>query len=253
MKTRNGIELDQVSWAYGPKQALNDVSLKLRPGKFSVLLGPNGAGKSTLVSLLCGLLITDKGGIQINGHDLSKNSRSALAGMGIVFQQQTLDLDLSVRQNMLYFAAIRGFHGLPAQTGIDESLERMGLAERASDKVRTLNGGHRRRLEIARALLHRPTVLVLDEPTPGLDVPSRNDIVRHIHSICGDESITVLWATHLVDEVWNGDDLIVLDKGELKIHGPVSEVLKATNSATVLEAFSHLTSTPATPTVNKAG
>ncbi len=117
----------------------------------------------------------------------------------------------------------------------------MGIAAHAGAKVRTLSGGHRRRLEIARALVHDPSLVLLDEPTVGLDVPSRNDLVRHVHALCAEEGLTVLWATHLVDEVWADDDLIVLHAGRVRAAGSRQEVLQASASASVLEAFERLT------------
>ena len=117
----------------------------------------------------------------------------------------------------------------------------MGLAERRDERVRTLNSGHRRRLEIARALLHQPRVLLLDEPTVGLDVPSRSAIVEHVHAICNEDAITVLWATHLVDEVWEEDQLAVLHRGRIRDAGAVAEILSRTGAADVLEAFTRLT------------
>lgn len=241
MNQDKGIEIRDLTWAYGRKRVLHGVELCIRPGRFTVLLGPNGAGKSTLISLLSGLIATENRRIEIRGYDISKHPRSALALMGFVFQQPTLDLDLTVRQNMSYFTAIRGISGNRARRKIENSLERMGLADRSKEKARSLNGGHRRRLEIARALVHAPEILILDEPTTGLDVPSRGALVDHIHALCRDEGLTVLWATHLVDEVWQDDDLIVLHNGRVKAQGTVSTVLSETGSNSVLDAFNELT------------
>ncbi|MFQ5935792.1 MAG: ABC transporter ATP-binding protein [Acidiferrobacterales bacterium] len=241
MTVETGIEIHDLHYAYGDKPALDNVSLSLKAGRFTALLGPNGAGKSTLVTLLSGLIVATRGRIEILGEDIARRPRIALARMGIVFQQQTLDLDLTVAQNMFYFAALRGLAGKTARARIDANLERMGLAERKGEKVRALNSGHRRRLEIARALVHTPDVLILDEPTVGLDVPSRNEIIGHIHALCTKQKLTVLWATHLVDEVWEDDDLIVLHAGRVRATGSLREVLAVTHSATVLEAFNQLT------------
>jgi len=161
--------------------------------------------------------------------------------MGIVFQGQTLDMDLTVHQNMHYFANLHGMSGRGISERVEDCLTRMGLAERRDERVRTLNSGHRRRLEIARALLHRPRVLLLDEATVGLDVPSRSAIVEHMHEICSDDAITVLWATHLVDEVWAGDHVAILHHGRIRDTGSVTEILSRTGSRDVLEAFRKLT------------
>jgi ABC-2 type transport system ATP-binding protein len=226
-----------LTYSFGRKVALDDVSVALRPGKFTALLGANGAGKTTLVSLLCGLLAPQSGTIEILGFDAARDIRAALRKMGIVFQQQTLDLDLTVRQNMLYFAALHGLSGQQAKGRIAACLKRMGLNGREKEKARRLNGGHRRRLEIARALLNQPTFLILDEPTVGLDVEARGALVEHLHELCRSDGIALLWVTHLVDEIWPEDDLIVLDKGRVEAAGPVSVVLAEQGCRDVLSAF----------------
>jgi len=241
MDETQGIKIVDVRYAYGAKPALVDVSMALRPGRFTALLGPNGAGKSTLVSLLSALFVPQGGRISIFGLDLADDSLSTLAVMGIVFQQQTLDLDLSVRQNMAYFAALHGLAGHRVEQRIEACLTRMGLAARQKEKVRALNSGHRRRLEIARALLHEPRFMLLDEPTVGLDVPARADLVAHVHALCRDEGLTVLWATHLVDEVEAEDDLVVLHEGSVRAQGAVSDVLASCGASDVLGAFQCLT------------
>ncbi|MEM8851207.1 MAG: ABC transporter ATP-binding protein [Pseudomonadota bacterium] len=212
-----------LSYAYGAKQALDDVSFRAQAGRFTALLGPNGAGKSTLFGLLAGLLRADAGSVEVAGHDMAHEPRRALTEMGIVFQQTTLDLDLTVRQNLRYFAALRGLAGQGADRRIDAALDRLEMRERAAEKVRALNGGHRRRTEIARALLHGPSVLLLDEPTVGLDAASRTAITAHVHDLAGD-GLAVLWATHLTDEVGPGDHLLVLHQGRLLADGAVADV-----------------------------
>lgn len=241
MNPRPGISIEHVAYAYGDAKALDDISLTIAPGRFTALLGPNGAGKSTLVALLTGLFVPDSGRITILGHDIAREPRRALARMGIVFQGQTLDMDLTVHQNMHYFANLHGMSGRGIGERVEDCLTRMGLAERRDERVRTLNSGHRRRLEIARALLHRPRVLLLDEATVGLDVPSRSAIVEHMHEICSDDAITVLWATHLVDEVWAGDHVAILHHGRIRDTGSVTEILSRTGTRDVLEAFRKLT------------
>jgi ABC-2 type transport system ATP-binding protein len=241
MDEAQGIKIVDVRYAFGPKPALVDVTVALRTGHFTALLGPNGAGKTTLVSLLSALFVPQGGRISIFGVDLARDPLSALSVMGIVFQQQTLDLDLSVRQNMAYFAALHGLAGRQAGQRIDACLARLGLAARQAEKVRTLNGGHRRRLEIARALLHEPRFLLLDEPTVGLDIPARADLVAHVHALCRDDGLTVLWATHLVDEVAPEDDLVVLHQGAVRAQGAVADVLAACGARDVLGAFQNLT------------
>ena len=211
------LEVSHVSYTYGARRALDDVSFSLAPGRFSALLGPNGAGKSTLFSLLTRLFVTREGNITVAGHDLSRHPRAALAKIGVVFQQPTLDLDMSVARNMAYFAALHGLSGRAAQARIDAALDRLDMSERAAEKVRALNGGHRRRMEIARALVHDPEILMLDEPTVGLDTASRRAITDHVHDLARG-GLTVFWATHLVDEIDGQDDVVILHQGRILAH-----------------------------------
>lgn len=201
---------------------MKGVSFTLAPG-FSALLGPNGAGKSTLFALLTRLFTAPGADIQIAGHDLNKTPRKALAALGVVFQQSTLDLDLTVRQNLKYFAALHGLRGADAAARIDAALDRLDIADRAGEKVRKLNGGHRRRTEIARVLLHDPQVLLLDEPTVGLDAASRAAITHYVHALAQD-GMTVLWATHLTDEIEEDDYLLILHQGEFIAEGRTGDV-----------------------------
>ena len=239
---RVGVNIADLHFAYGAKKALDGVSLSLRRGCFTAVLGANGAGKSTLFSLLCGLIAPPVGSIEVLGIDVRTSPRTALSRMGIVFQQPTLDLDLSVAQNMAYFGALRGLSVSECKRRTAGCLERMGLAGREQEKSRTLNGGHRRRLEIARALLCEPELLLLDEPTVGLDVPSRAALVKHAHALCRESGLTVLWATHLVDEVWPEDDLVVLHRGRVRAAGTVKDVLQKVGGLDVNSAFAALTS-----------
>ncbi|MEH6525103.1 MAG: ABC transporter ATP-binding protein [Sneathiella sp.] len=235
-----GIEVNNLSYDYGSKKALDDITFSAVSGKFTALLGPNGAGKSTLYHLLTRIMKLQTGQIRIFGNDLRKSPLPAMASMGIVFQQQTLDLDLTIRQNLKYFAAL---HGLPAgnlESNITERLKSLDIEERGDEKVRTLNGGHRRRAEIARALLHNPRILLLDEPTVGLDVPSRKAIVDYVHMLCREQQLTVLWATHLVDEVMQEDDLIILHQGKIRANGNVSTLSKEHECSTVDDLFRKL-------------
>lgn len=222
-----GLIVSNLSFSYGAKVALDNVSCEINSGQFCALLGPNGAGKSTLVSLLTRLLVAPGGTIQIAGHDLHTQPRAALAGLGVVFQQPTLDLNLTVRQNLLYFAAL---HGLPRKTAahrIDDALDRLDMRGRAAEKAGALNGGHRRRMELARALIHEPKVLLLDEPTVGLDAASRTAITNHVHDLA-DQGLCVLWTTHLTDEVRDSDQLLVLHQGQILANGTCGNVREET-------------------------
>ncbi len=219
----DGLTVSGLHFTYGAKTALNDVSFKIGAGRFCALLGPNGAGKSTLVALLTRLLVAPEGEIRIAGHDLRAHPRRALADLGVVFQQPTLDLSLTVRQNLAYFAALHGLPRSEVPGRIDAALDRLEMRERADEKAGALNGGHRRRMELARALLHRPKVLLLDEPTVGLDAASRSAITDHVHDLA-DQGLCVLWTTHLTDEVRDADALLVLHKGEIIASGSCGDV-----------------------------
>lgn len=219
----SGLRISNLSYNHGSKTALDDISFAVEAGEFCALLGPNGAGKSTLFSLLTRLLVSPVGSIEIAGFNLRKSPRSALAKLGIVFQQTTLDLDLTVRQNLQYFAALHGLSGRNATRRIDAALDRLNMLDRAHEKARALNGGHKRRTEIARALIHNPLVLLLDEPTVGLDTATRTAITDHVHDLAADGT-TVLWATHLTDEVRAHDHLVILHQARILADGKTHEV-----------------------------
>ena len=223
---------------------LQDVSFDVPAGVFCVLLGLNGAGKTTLFSLIARLFLCRTGAIRVLGRDLGRDGPGALAAMGVVFQQPTLDLDLTVRQNLRYHCALHGMDPVRSTPLIESALAGIGLAERAADRVRRLSGGQRRRLELARALMHEPKLLLADEPTVGLDVHSRRDLLSQVRDGCRERRVGVLWATHLVDEVEPGDLTVVLHRGRVLSRGRASELLERTGSRTVQEAFSRLVGDP---------
>jgi len=177
------LRVDGLSHFYGARKALDDVSFAVRPASFVALLGLNGAGKSTLFSLVTRLYAIRGGQIRIFGHDVDRRPGDALRLVGVVFQPRTLDLDLSVTQNLTYHAALHGIGARAARIRAGEVLTRIALSDRANDKVRDLSGGQMRRVEIARALLHRPRLLILDEATVGLDIKARADILRHVRML----------------------------------------------------------------------
>jgi len=238
--TDAALHLADISHDYAKRRALEGVGFSVPSGRVTVLLGPNGAGKTTLFGLISRLLPLKQGEIVIAGRSLMQAGAAALEPLGIVFQQPTLDLDLTVRQNLTYFADLRGIPRHVANQRIAGGLERFGLAERANDAVRELNGGHRRRVEIVRATLHEPAILILDEPTVGLDIPTRKAIVADLHARAA-SGMAVLWATHLIDEVWADDRLVVLHRGVVEAEGDVAKVLQSASAGTVAEAFAQLT------------
>jgi ABC-2 type transport system ATP-binding protein len=235
------LKIADLSFAYGKKQVLHNFALEINAGSCCILLGPNGAGKSTLFSLVTRLYDYRQGSIELAGFNIQKQSLKALAQLGVVFQQTTLDLDLSVQQNLRYHAALQGISRRTARLGIQEQLERLGMYERRKEIVRQLNGGHRRRVEIARALLHKPSVLLLDEPTVGLDVPSRQSIVQHVHQLTDETNLAVLWATHLMDEISATDQLAVMHQGVMQAEGTMVEINQQAGTDTINDAFFKLT------------
>ncbi|HYC03159.1 MAG TPA: ABC transporter ATP-binding protein [Azospirillaceae bacterium] len=237
------LEVEGVRFGYGGAKgfALQDVGFTVPAGSFTGLLGVNGAGKSTLLGVLTRLFEPTAGTVRVCGHALADRPLRALAAMGVVFQQPTLDLDLTVRQNLSYAAGLRGMARRDADARIAGLLERFALADRAGAKVRLLNGGHRRRVELARALLHRPRLLILDEPTVGLDLPSRRALVEHVHALCREEGVAALWATHLIDEVRDGDRAVLIDHGRVVAEGAVPELLAHSGAASLEGAFQALT------------
>ena len=235
------VAIEGVSHFYGARQALDEVSFAIAPSTFAVLLGLNGAGKSTLFSLITRLYAVQRGHIRIFGRDVSRESSECLRRIGVVFQPRTLDLDLSVIQNLTYHAALHGIGKRAARSRAEAALARIALSDRAQDKVRNLSGGQMRRIEIARALLHRPRLMVLDEPTVGLDIKSRADILDHVHRLVGEDGVSVLWATHLIDEVADGDQVVVLHRGRVVAQGAASHIVQAADARDIRDAFTRLT------------
>ena len=238
--TTAALDVAAVSHSYGSKRALSDVSFSIAPGTFAVLLGLNGAGKTTLFSLISHLYDTRHGAIRIFGHDISRAPGEALRRLGIVFQARTLDLDLSVHQNLSYHASLHGIGSAEARRRIDAVLETVEMGGRLHDKARSLSGGQMRRIEIARALLHRPPLLLLDEATVGLDVQSRAGILANVRNLVKTEGISAFWATHLIDEVDEADHAVVLVEGNLVANAGVSEIVRSTGTENIGEAFSKL-------------
>jgi ABC-2 type transport system ATP-binding protein len=213
------LAVEGVSHAFGARKALDGVSLAVPVGCFVALLGLNGAGKTTLFSLVTRLYSNVSGAIRVCGFDVRRTPSPALARLGVVFQSRAIDGDLTVLQNLVYHAALHGIGRREAQGRAMHLLDRVRLAERARDKVRTLSGGQLRRVEIVRAILHEPRLLLLDEATVGLDVEARRQIVAEVRALVRDEGVGVLWATHLIDEIEPDDDVVVLHKGRVVAAG----------------------------------
>lgn len=241
----HALAVRDLSFRYGPKPAVDGITFDVAPGSFTVLLGPNGAGKTTLFSLLTRLLEPGSGAVSIGGLDSAAVGSRVLVPVGIVFQQPTLDLDLSVEQNLRYFGALQGLERRSADVRIAAVLGALTMSDRCRSRVRDLSGGQRRRIEIARALLHEPRLLLLDEPTVGLDIPTRAAIVEHVHAICREQGSAVLWATHLIDEVRDGDDIVLLNAGRIVGRGSATDIIRQAGAADLGDAFNRLTSVKA--------
>jgi ABC-2 type transport system ATP-binding protein len=220
------LSVERVSHAFGSRKVLDDVSFSVAPGEFTLLLGLNGAGKTTLFSLITRLYYGAGGAIRVYGHDVRREPLKALALLGVVFQQPTLDLDLTVEQNLFYHASLHGMSRRAARPRVEEELARADLSDRRRDKVRQLSGGQRRRIELVRALVHEPRLLLLDEPTVGLDVQSRHFLIEHVRGLCAERGTGVLWATHLVDEASPDSRIVLLRRGRVTAAAPAAELLR---------------------------
>jgi len=238
------LRVESLSFAYGSVLALDAVSLTVPRGSFAALVGANGAGKTTLFSIVTGLFSAGGGRVSIVGHDLAARSRAALSAMGVVFQKPTLDNDLSVRQNLAYFADLHGLPRALARARIAAGLERHGVEGMAERKAGSLSGGQRRRVELARSLLHRPALLLMDEPTVGLDIASRSGFVQHVRSLVDDGEVGVLWATHIADEIRADDQVHVLDRGRLLASGTLQSLLAAHGAGDVADLARRLGAQP---------
>jgi ABC-2 type transport system ATP-binding protein len=238
------IAVQGLGFNYGARTALAGLSFELEPGSFNALLGPNGAGKSTLFGLLTRLLALQQGDIQLFGLPLRQHAGAVMRRLGVVFQQGSLDLDLSVAQNLAYHGALQGLGKREVRRRMGEELERLGLGERLHDRVRNLNGGHRRRVEIARALLHRPSVLLLDEATVGLDTQTRTALNHYVRRLCIEDGLTVLWATHLIEEIDAKDRVLLLHQGRLQADNSAAGLCKDTDTPSLSQAFAKLTQLP---------
>ena len=218
------LQIDHVSHNFGAVQALDDVSLTVPRGGFTALLGVNGAGKTTLFSLVTRLYNNRSGMIRVAGHDLRREPSQALARLGVVFQSRAMDADLTIRQNLIYHASLHGIPGRLARPRIDQVLGQVDLADKADTRVTALSGGQSRRAEIARALIHSPDLLLLDEATVGLDVKSRAEVLALTRRLIAHDGVSALWATHIMDEIDPADDLVILHRGRVLRQGRAADI-----------------------------
>jgi ABC-2 type transport system ATP-binding protein len=217
---------------YGDRVALRGLDLEVGTGAVHAFLGPNGSGKSTLFKILATILPPSEGRVEVLGHDLATDHAAVRRRIGVVFQSPALDRKLSVRANLRYAGHMQGMSGQALEARIDAILAAGRLADRAKDKVETLSGGLRRRVEIAKALLHEPSLLLLDEPSTGLDPGARRDFWRMLREAAGNP--TILFTTHLMDEAADADRITLLHEGAVVAEGTPAD-LEATVGGQVLE------------------
>ena len=213
------IEIDRLHKTFGDVKAVQDLSFRVREGELFAFLGVNGAGKSTTINILCGQLPKDSGSVTICGRSLDSDPDAIKRSLGVVFQGSVLDKDLSVRDNLQSRAALYGIRGEAFRARLAELSELLELGDLLKRPVGKLSGGQRRRIDIARALLHRPRILILDEPTTGLDPQTRNTLWRVVAGLRKSENMTVFLTTHYMEEAAEADFVIILDHGRIAAEG----------------------------------
>jgi ABC-2 type transport system ATP-binding protein len=218
------IEVQNVTHRYGDRTALSNVSFEAKKGEIFGLLGPNGGGKSTLFRILSTMMVPSAGHATIAGFDVARDPAQVRRHVGVVFQTQSLDKALTVEENLRAQGHLHGLSGATLRDRMTAAMERLGLGDRRRDLVDTLSGGLRRRVEIAKALLHRPQVLLMDEASTGLDPAARRDLSRHVESLREADGVTILLTTHILEEADRCDRLILLHKGNIVAHGTPREL-----------------------------
>lgn len=218
------IQVENLRHVYGDRAALDGVSFDVRPAEIFGLLGPNGSGKTTLFRILSTLMLPSGGRAVINGHDAAKDPTGLRRQIGVVFQAQSIDIKLTAEENLRHVGHLYGLSGAKLKARAAEMLGRVGLADRAKERAETFSGGMRRRLELAKGLLHHPSVLLLDEPTTGLDPGARRDLWQYLHTLRDEENVTIIVTTHLMEEAERCDRLAILSDGKLVALGTPLEL-----------------------------
>jgi len=239
------IEVQDLTHRYGDRVALSKISFEVKPGEIFGLLGPNGGGKSTLFRILSTMMVPSGGRAMVAGHDVEREPAEVRRHVGVVFQTQSLDKALTVQENLRSQGHLHGLSGAVLRARMEYAMQQLGLTDRRKDLVDTLSGGLRRRVEIAKALLHRPQVLLMDEASTGLDPAARRDLSRHVENLRSQEGVTILLTTHILEEADRCDRLVLLHQGNIVAHGTPGElrsriggdvvVLEADDTATLAQ------------------
>ncbi len=221
---KNIIEIEHLSKSYGSIKAVDDISFSVREGELFAFLGQNGAGKSTTISVICGRLLKDSGRIVINGKDIDSDIESIKSDIGVVFQNSALDKPLTVKDNLVSRASLYGIFGKELEARLAELSSLLDLDGIMNRSLGKLSGGQKRRIDIARALLHKPKILILDEPTTGLDPQTRNTVWNVVQKLQKESGMTVFLTTHYMEEAAGADNVIILDSGHIAAEGTPHEL-----------------------------
>jgi ABC-2 type transport system ATP-binding protein len=225
MSTAAAVEVSRLGHSYGTRRALADVSFDVRPAEIFGLLGPNGGGKTTLFKILSTSFPPAEGSARVFGHDVKSEANDVRRSIGVVFQNPSLDKKLTVLENLRYHGQLYGLTGRALDERVQELMSRMMVADRSASRVETLSGGLARRVELAKGLLHRPRLLILDEPSVGLDPGARRDLWLYLERLREQEGVTILLTTHLIDEADRSDRVLILNEGRVVALG-TPEALK---------------------------
>ena len=235
------LDVKDLRKSYGKTQALRGVTLSIGRAEVVGLLGPNGAGKSTLFQIAAGLFAPDAGSVTLFGLDYRRNAADILKRIGVVFQARAIDLDMTVQANLAFHSALFGLAGARRKQRIDEVANLLEITDLLKKPVRNLSGGNQRRVEVARALLNGPDLLLMDEPSTGLDPVTREMLVRHMQIVRKEHGTSILWATHLVEELEHADRIILMVAGQIVSIGSPAELMNSTKTSTLNDAYFVLT------------